>query len=151
MLKNRTIWDFRHRPSYPIYLLKDMLTSITNPSMAAGFVRNWMCQLDHEEVWAVFLTGNNSVICDMMLSKGTLTQTSIDCRTVLRNALLVNAASLILLHNHPSGTPLPSVSDINFTNQLRKVCALMDILLLDHIIITADTFYSFAEESTLKY
>lgn len=119
--------------------------------MAAGFVRNWMCQLDHEEVWAVFLTGNNSVICDMMLSKGTLTQTSIDCRTVLRNALLVNAASLILLHNHPSGTPLPSVSDINFTNQLRKVCALMDILLLDHIIITADTFYSFAEESTLKY
>lgn len=128
-----------------------MYSSITNPISAVGFVHDWMSQLDHEEVWALFLTGNLSIICEMMLSKGTLTQTSIDSRTVVRNALLVNASALILLHNHPSGSPLPSVSDISFTGQLKKACSFMDIKLLDHIIIAEDSFYSFTEEKTFSY
>ena len=118
-----------------------MYSSITNPISAVGFVHDWMSRLDHEEVWAVFLTGNLSIICEMMLSKGTLTQTSIDSRTVVRNALLVNASALILLHNHPSGSPLPSISDITFTGQLKKACSFMDIKLLDHI----------TEEKTFNY
>lgn len=128
-----------------------MNSSITKHTSAAGFVRNWMCQLDHEEVWAIFLTKSLTIICEMMLSKGTLTQTSIDCRTVLRNALLVNAASLILLHNHPSGDPRPSASDIHFTDRLKKACSLMDISLIDHIVIGQDGYFSFAEEITTKF
>lgn len=124
---------------------------LTNATIAEGYLHDRISNLDHEEVWAVFLTGNHSVISEMMLSKGTLTHTAIDCRTVLRNALLVNAASVILLHNHPSGDPRPSIQDIHFTDRLRKACSLMDIQLLDHIVIGKDGFFSFADERTLKY
>ena len=79
--------------------------NITNAKSAEAILHDRMSTLDHEEVWAVFLDLRASVIDKKMLSMGTLSQTSIDCRTVLRNALLVNAASLILLHNHPSGDP----------------------------------------------
>ena len=64
--------------------------------------------LDHEEVWCIFLARDNTVIAKEMVSMGTLTQTSIDNRTVIRRALLNNAAGIILLHNHPSGNPQPT-------------------------------------------
>ena len=86
-----------------------------------------------------------------MLSKGTLTQTSIDCMTVIKPALLLNATALILLHNHPSGNPMPSVQDLEFTKRLKNACSLFDIKLLDHIIVGQDGFFSFAEERTHKY
>ena len=128
-----------------------MQQSLTNAVSVGSTYRDRMCNLDHEEVWAVFLNGGLSILCEMMLSKGTLTQTSIDCRTVLRNALLVNATALILLHNHPSGDPRPSQGDILFTHNLKKACSLLDIRLVDHVIVTADSFFSFAEERILKY
>ena len=120
--------------------------NITNAKSAEAILHDRMSTLDHEEVWAVFLDRKASVIDKKMLSMGTLSQTSIDCRTVLRNALLVNAASLILLHNHPSGDPRPSAHDIHFTERLNKACSLMDIKLLDHIIIGNQGYFSFANE-----
>ena len=125
--------------------------NITNPKAAEAVLHDRMHNLDHEEVWAVFLNPGAKVIDQQMLSKGTISQTSIDCRTVLRNALLVNAASLILLHNHPSGDPRPSAQDIHFTDRLRKACSIMDINLLDHIVIGDKGFFSFANESITKY
>ena len=124
--------------------------SITNPQVAEAILHDRMQALDHEEVWAVFLDRKAKVIDQQMLSKGTLSQTAIDCRTVLRNALLVNAASLILLHNHPSGDPRPSTQDIHFTERLYKACDLMDVNLLDHIIVGEDGFFSFANENIIK-
>ena len=100
-------------------------SNITNANTEEAVLHDHMHDLDQEEVWAVYLDLRAKVIDQQMLSKGTLTQTSIDCRTVLRDALLVNASSLILLHNHPSGDPRPSVQDINFTDRLRKACSLM--------------------------
>ena len=125
--------------------------NITNPQAAEAVLHDRMHNLDHEEVWAVFLNPGAKVIDQQMLSKGTISQTAIDCRTVLRNALLVNAASLILLHNHPSGDPRPSAQDIHFTDRLRKACSIMDINLLDHIVIGDKGFFSFANESITKY
>lgn len=110
-----------------------------------------MQTLDHEEVWAIFLDRRARVIEMQMLSKGTLSQTSIDCRTVLRNALLVNAASVILLHNHPSGDPRPSVQDVNFTAKLKRACSLLDVLLVDHIVLGEESFCSFADDTTTNY
>lgn len=81
-----------------------------------------------------------------MLSKGTLTQTSIDARTVLRQALLCNAKSLILLHNHLSGNPLPSKEDIFLTSRLKKACSILDVSLVDHIILAEGSIFSFSEE-----
>ena len=126
-------------------------SNITNPQAAEAVLHDRMQDLDHEEVWAVFLNQRAKVIDKQMLSKGTLTQTSIDCRTVIRNALLVNASSLILLHNHPSGDPRPSVQDINFTDRLHKACSLMDVKLLDHIIVGENGFFSFAKESVTNF
>ena len=126
-------------------------SNITNAQAAEAVMHDRMQDLDHEEVWAVFLDLRAKVIDQQMLSKGTLTQTSIDCRTVLRNALLVNASSLILLHNHPSGDPRPSQQDIHFTDRLNKACSLMDIKLLDHIVIGQEGFFSFANETITNF
>ena len=79
-----------------------------------------------------------------------MTETSIDARTVLRQALLCNAKSIILLHNHLSGNPFPSASDINFTEKLRRACQIMDVELIDHIILAEGSFFSFSEERTIN-
>ena len=122
---------------------------ITSPVTAEQFIRPVFQGLDHEECWCIFLSYGNTVLCTQMLSKGTMTSTSIDARTVLRQALLCNAKSLILLHNHLSGDPRPSVADINLTNQLRKACVLLDVDLVDHIILTEESFFSFSEEQII--
>ena len=122
--------------------------TLSKPTTVVGQFHDRMHDLDHEEVWGIFLNRKLHLISEMMLSKGTLTSTSIDNRTVLRNALLLNAEAIILLHNHPSGDPVPSAADIQFTGSLKKACSIFDIRLLDHIIIAEDSFFSFAEETT---
>lgn len=132
---------------HPILQMKTH--QITSPITAEQYIRPVFHNLDHEECWCIFLSCGNTVLCSQMLSKGTLTQTSIDSRTVLRQALLCNAKSIILLHNHLSGNPSPSQEDLRFTDQLRKACSLLDVDLLDHIIITNQSLFSFAEERTI--
>lgn len=126
---------------------KTDLSVISTPEAAVAATIH-LKGLDHEEVWLVYLTSAGGFITSEMVSKGTLSQTSIDCRTILRQALLNNAAGIIILHNHPSGNPLPSPADIRFTQRLRKACSIMEIGLLDHIIVAEKGFYSFAEEKT---
>ena len=128
-----------------------MKDQILTPIAAERYIHNNLHGLDHEECWAIFLSLSKSVISAEMLSKGTLKETSIDARTVLRRALLLNANSIILAHNHPSGNQLPSIADINFTLNLKKACNLLDISLDDHIIVSDQSFYSFADEHTYHY
>ena len=120
---------------------------VTDSKIAESVIHDDMYGLDHEEVWVIFLTMANTVITKEMASKGVLDSTAIDCRTVLRRALLNNAGRIVLVHNHPSGNPLPSSKDIEFTKKLKGSCTLMDIGLLDHIIIAGNSFYSFADEN----
>ena len=89
-----------------------------------------------------------------MITVGTIKSTQIDHRRIIKEALLTNATAIILFHNHPSGTPVPSVADINETNKFRKACDIFDIFdisLLDHIILTDEFYYSFAEETQNKF
>lgn len=125
-----------------------METRITNCIAAEKAVRDVMYGLDHEEVWGLFLNTGNTIISREMLSKGTLTQTSIDNRTVIKRALMNNANAVIILHNHPSGNPKPSPADIRITERMKKACDLMDVRLLDHIILAGESFFSFSEERT---
>lgn len=74
--------------------------------------------LDHEEAWLLYLNKHSHPIGKEMISKGTLDRTAIDSRTIMRQALLHNAAAIVILHNHPSGTSRPSQHDIFFTNNL---------------------------------
>ena len=64
---------------------------------------------------------------------------------------MTNATAIILFHNHPSGSAVPSASDINETQRLKRACDIFDIELLDHIILTDESFYSFAEETQNKF
>ena len=120
------------------------MTRINNSSDAASIIIPELQTLDHEESWVLFLTADNRLLCKEMITKGTLTSTLLDARTILRRALLNNAAAIILTHNHPSGNPTPSNSDIKMTSDIKEACHLMSITLIDHLIISTDSYFSFA-------
>ena len=105
--------------------------------------------LQHEEFWVVYLNNANLVINTLQISKGGITQTLVDVRLVLKEALVLNATAIILVHNHPSGTLRPSKNDSAITEKIRKASLAMDINLLDHLIITTHSYYSFADEGLL--
>ena len=123
----------------------DYLTPIKASAQAAGYLREDLRNLDHEESWILLLNSANLPLAKKMITVGTIKSTQI------KEALLTNATAIILFHNHPSGTPAPSVADINETNKLRKACDIFDISLLDHIILTDESYYSFAEETQNKF
>ena len=127
------------------------VTPITASAQAAGYLRENLTSLDHEESWILLLNSAKLPLAKKMITVGTLTSTPIDHRRVIKEALLSNATAIILFHNHPSGNPAPSVSDINETNKLRKACDIFDISLLDHIIVTDNSYFSFADETQNKF
>ena len=106
-------------------------------------------ELQHEEFWILYLNNSNKVIQKNQLSKGGITGTLVDVRLVLKNALQVGATSLILVHNHPSGTLQPSKADKQITNKLKTASASLDIKVLDHVIITEKAYFSFADENIM--
>ena len=126
-------------------------TPIKASAQAAGFLREDLRSLDHEESWILLLNAANLPLAKKMITVGTIKSTQIAHRRIIKEALMTNATSIILFHNHPSGNPAPSVSDINETNNLRKACEIFDISLLDHIIVADESYYSFAEESQNKF
>lgn len=100
----------------------------------------------HEECWVLFLNHANRLIGKEMISKGGLDSTLIDRRVILKRALDRKASGVILVHNHPSGSPYPSVEDIRQTKELGKALSSCDLHLVDHVIIAGRGFYSFADE-----
>jgi DNA repair protein RadC len=106
-------------------------------------------ELQHEEFWIIYLNNSNKVIQKNQLSKGGITGTLVDVRLVLKNALEVGATGLILVHNHPSGTLKPSDADKQITKKLKTASESLDIKVLDHLIITESTYFSFADEAIL--
>ncbi|WP_179345425.1 RadC family protein [Winogradskyella ursingii] len=106
-------------------------------------------ELPHEEFWILYLNNSNKIIHKNQLSKGGITGTLVDVRLVLKNALQVGATALILCHNHPSGTLLPSNADKAITKKLKTAAEALDIKILDHLIITEKAYYSFADENNL--
>lgn len=122
--------------------------SITNPRDVCRMMLPAMRGLDHEECWGVFLNRANYVIGKECLSKGGLDSTVLDVKTIVRKALEKKATSIIIVHNHPSGNPLPGSNDIKETGRLKKGLDTCGISLTDHVIIAEDSFYSFADEET---
>jgi len=108
-----------------------------------------LADLPHEEFWIVYLNNSNKVIHKAQLSKGGITGTLVDVRLVIKQALELGAVSLILAHNHPSGALKPSEADKKITNKLQKASESMDIRVLDHVIITQNKYYSFADNNLI--
>lgn len=108
-----------------------------------------LADLPHEEFWIVLLNRSNKIIDRIKISQGGIAGTVTDVRLILRTALEKLASAIILCHNHPSGNQKPSEADINITQKIKESGSLMDINLLDHIIITDGTYYSFADEGII--
>ncbi len=123
---------------------------ITTPHQACGIMLPRFRVLEHEECWALFLNRRNRPVGTEMISSGGLAETTIDSRMVAGAALEKKAVSVILFHNHPSGSPEPGNADIRQTARLKAALDSLDIRLIDHIIIAGDSFYSFSEESSFR-
>ncbi|NBL65507.1 DNA repair protein RadC [Flavobacterium sp. NST-5] len=106
-------------------------------------------ELPHEEFWILYLNNSNKVIYKTQLSKGGITGTVVDIRLIFKIALEQNAVSIIISHNHPSGLLTPSDADINITKKIMEAGKTMDIAVLDHIIVTENSYYSFNDEGKM--
>ena len=122
---------------------------ITSSTSVFELMQPIIGELEHEEFWIIYLNNSNKVIQKNQLSKGGITGTLVDVRLVLKNALQVGATSLILAHNHPSGTLKPSNADKQLTLKLKTASESLDIKVLDHLIITEKAYFSFADENLL--
>lgn len=120
-----------------------------HPRQVADAYMEQMRHLEKEHCVAVFTDSKDSRISDVRLSVGNLNSSILSAREIFRQALLCNAAAVILLHNHPSGDPTPSKEDIQMTGRLKEASKIMEIPLLDHIIIGDNTYISLREKGVL--
>jgi DNA repair protein RadC len=123
--------------------------ALSSPSAVRDYLRLRLAALPHEVFLAVFLDAQNRVLEAEELFRGTLTQTSVYPREVVKRALAHNAAGVILAHNHPSGAAEPSQSDRWLTDQLKAALALVDVRVLDHFVVAGSSSLSFAERGLL--
>ncbi len=122
------------------------LTKITSSQAIFQIMQPIIGELPHEEFWIIYLNNSNKVISKSQLSKGGITGTLVDTRLVFKVALEMGATSLILCHNHPSGTIMPSDADKLITKKLKLAGDSLDVKVLDHLIITETKYYSFVDE-----
>jgi DNA repair protein RadC len=124
-------------------------SALTSPGAVRDYLRLVLAARDHEVFVVLFLDAQHRVLRSAELFRGTLTQTSVYPREVVRAALAANAAAVIFAHNHPSGIAQPSQADELLTRQLREALALVEIRVLDHFIVAGNQTLSFAERGLL--
>lgn len=116
---------------------------------AYNLMKPVMDGLEVEECWCIFLNQSLNVTAKVRISKGGFSSTQVDVRVILKSALKYNATAMVLIHNHPSGNPKPSVDDDRLTQALSQAGKVMNIRLTDHVIYTDGDFYSYADEGRL--
>lgn len=122
------------------------LDKITSSKSVFEIMQPIIGELPHEEFWILYLNNSNKVISKAQMSVGGITGTLVDVRLVFKMALEKCATALILCHNHPSGTLIPSDADKQLTKKLKTAGDSLDIKVLDHLIVTERNYFSFADE-----
>ena len=123
--------------------------TLANPTAVRDYFRLKLGDRPHEVFAIAFLDAQHRVLVTEEMFRGTLTQTSVYPREVVIEALNRQAAAVILCHNHPSGSALPSLADEALTQNLKSALALVDVRVLDHLIVTRAKVLSFAEAGLL--
>lgn len=123
--------------------------SLSSPQAVKSYLQLLLGNMRHEAFTVLFLDVKNRLIAAEELFRGTLTHASVYPREIVKAALAHNAASVILSHNHPSGTPEPSAADYALTQTLKETLALVDVRVLDHFIVAGHQVHSFAEHGKL--
>jgi DNA repair protein RadC len=116
---------------------------------AYELVRPHMANLGREVFRVLLLTSRNTVISDRVLFEGSLTESIVSPRELVKAAVNEGAASVVLIHNHPSGDPRPSDADRRVTLRLKQACEVVGVAVLDHLIVGNDDYYSFADHGLL--
>ncbi|WP_185214254.1 RadC family protein [Sphingobacterium mizutaii] len=123
---------------------------LNSSKKAYEFLKHLLEDLSHEEFWVIFLNTSCKVLDKQLIGRGGNDFTPVDVRIILRFALMNKANSIILAHNHPSGTLRPSDADRTLTKKIAQAAKLMDIHVHDHLIITDESYYSFRDEGLLS-
>ena len=124
-------------------------SALTSPQAVRDYLRLTLGGREHEVFVAVFLDAQHRVLSAEEMFRGTLTQTSVYPREIVKAALRANAAAVIFAHNHPSGVAEPSQADELLTRQLKESLAMVDVKVLDHFIVAGRATLSFAERGLL--
>ncbi|OCB76624.1 RadC family protein [Flavobacterium crassostreae] len=125
------------------------LVKITSSKAIFELMQPVIGELSHEEFWIIYLNNSNKVVSKLQLSKGGITGTLVDVRIVFKCALERGATALILCHNHPSGSLIPSDADKRITQKLVLAGQSLDIKVLDHVIVTETHYFSFTDAEML--
>jgi len=125
------------------------LIKITSSRIVYEIMQPIIGELPHEEFWVLYLNNANKIIYKAQLSKGGIIGTVVDVRLLLKTALEHNALSFVLTHNHPSGKLIASEADIQITQKLKLAAKQLDMSVIDHIIVTENGYFSFADEGIL--
>lgn len=120
-----------------------------SPTAIYNYIHPFMQDLDVEEAWIILMNQNYKLIRAQRISHGGITETAVDVRIIIKEALLSNATILALCHNHPSNNPTPSADDDRLTTRVKKACEIMRIYFLDHLIITDGRYYSYQEHGKI--
>ena len=124
--------------------------TLTTPEAVFRLMLPQLRHLDHEECWVLFMNRARLLIGKEMMTSGSGDATVLDPQQIIRKAIEKQAYGLILVHNHPSGSPMPGRADLRETERLKKAAALMGMELLDHVIIADNAYFSFADEKVTR-
>lgn len=123
--------------------------ALGTPDKVYEYMRPLMQDLNHEEGWVLLMDNSLHLKRPVKISRGGFTETAIDVRMAMKEALLAGATAFTLCHNHPSGNLVPSYDDDHLTTKIKEAGKLLRIQFLDHVIITANGYYSYREEGRL--
>lgn len=122
---------------------------ISGSNDAYQIFKNQMSDLRTEEFWAIFLNQRNKIIHTAKLTEGGISQSIVDVRVLFKTALDHFSTGIIVAHNHPSGNLKPSREDIDITQKIKEAGKILGIQLLDHLIITQNSYFSFSDDGIL--
>ena len=122
---------------------------LTSASAIYEYMFPKMQDLDVEEAWALLMNQNKKLIKAIRIGRGGISETSVDVRIILREALLCNATIVAFVHNHPSGNIKPSTPDDRLTKSINEACKTMRLFFMDHVIVTDGVYYSYYEAGKL--
>lgn len=124
-------------------------TKLTSPDAVASFLYSFIGDEPQENFVVISVSSKGDILNATKIAIGTVNQAIIHPRDVFRTAVMSNASSIIIAHNHPSGDPTPSKNDIDVTHMLLEGAKVLDIQILDHIIVGYDRYYSLKEKGII--
>jgi DNA repair protein RadC len=153
-------YDVHPRVTFKLQVAKELIRrslleplrhqdALSSPTQVRNYLRITLAEREYEVFIVLFLDAQNRVLDCEELFRGTLTQTSVYPREIVKRALYYNAAAVIFAHNHPSGVAEPSRADELLTANLKRALALVDVKVLDHFVIGSGNVMSFAERGIL--